>query len=56
MTQMTTSIPFNFVFDYLPDSIVVKKMFGMHYIYLGKKDHAAVAQTGIKNPNLMAFG
>src|SRR5438874_1234200 len=32
---MTT--PFDFVFDYLPANIIVKKMFGMHYIYLGKK-------------------
>jgi hypothetical protein len=34
---MISQIPFDFVFDYLPDSIVVKKMFGMHYIYLGRK-------------------
>jgi len=29
--------PFDFIFDYLPTSIVVKKMFGMHYLYLGEK-------------------
>lgn len=34
---MANPSPFDFVLDYLPDSIVVKKMFGMHYIYLGKK-------------------
>ena len=34
---MLKSIPFDFVFDYLPESIVTKKMFGMHYIYWGKK-------------------
>lgn len=32
-----TNPPFDFVFDYLPTGIIVKKMFGMHYIYLGKK-------------------
>jgi len=32
-----TSVPFDFVFDYLPADITVKKMFGMHYIYLGKR-------------------
>ena len=31
------TIPFDFVIDYLPAGITVKKMFGMHYIYLGKK-------------------
>src|ERR1700712_2811348 len=34
---MPTSIPFDFVFDYLPSSITTKKLFGMHYIYLGKR-------------------
>lgn len=34
---MTKSIPYDFVFDYLPLGIIVKPMFGMHYIYLGKK-------------------
>jgi hypothetical protein len=34
---MDKSIPFDFVFDYLPTGIIVKKMFGMHYIYLGKR-------------------
>jgi hypothetical protein len=34
---MTTCIPFDFVLDYLPNGIIVKKMFGMHYIYLGKR-------------------
>ena len=32
-----TSVPFDFVFDYLPADITVKKMFGMHDIYLGKR-------------------
>jgi len=34
---MTKSAPFDFVFDYLPTGITVKKMFGMYYIYLGKR-------------------
>ncbi|GAC1302233.1 MAG: hypothetical protein NVSMB24_06500 [Mucilaginibacter sp.] len=34
---VTKLVPFDFVFDYLPVGITVKKMFGMHYIYLGKR-------------------
>jgi hypothetical protein len=34
---MPTSVPFDFVFDYLPIGITTKKLFGMHYIYLGKR-------------------
>jgi len=34
---MIKSVPFDFVFDYLPTGITVKKMFGMHYIYLCKR-------------------
>lgn len=34
---MAKSIPYDFVFDYLPVGIIVKPMFGMHYIYLDKK-------------------
>ena len=34
---MANSIPYEFVFDYLPNAVIVKKMFGMHYIYWGKK-------------------
>lgn len=34
---MLRSIPFDFVFDYLPAGITTKKMFGMHYIYWGQK-------------------
>jgi hypothetical protein len=43
---MVNAIPYEFVFDYLPSSIIVKKMFGMHYVYWGKKDHAYPPQTG----------
>jgi hypothetical protein len=32
-----TDVPFDFVFDYLPTGIVLKKMFGMHYVYRGKR-------------------
>jgi hypothetical protein len=32
-----TNTPFDFVLDYLPSGIIIKKMFGMHYIYLGKR-------------------
>jgi len=34
---MAQPAPFDFVFDYLPAGITIKKMFGMHYIYLGKR-------------------
>jgi hypothetical protein len=34
---MSTSIPYEFVLDYLPADVIVKRMFGMHYIYRGKK-------------------
>ena len=34
---MAKAIPYEFVLDYLPPGIIVKKMFGMHYIYLAKK-------------------
>lgn len=34
---MEKSVPFSFVFDYLPAGIITKKMFGMYYIYLGKR-------------------
>jgi hypothetical protein len=34
---MAKPTPFDFVFDYLPTGIVIKRMFGMHYIYLGKR-------------------
>ena len=34
---MVNSIPYEFVFDYLPGDIITKKMFGMHYVYWRKK-------------------
>ena len=34
---MAKPSPFEFVLDYLPAGINVKPMFGMHYIYLGKR-------------------
>ncbi len=34
---MAKLIPFDFVYDYLPRTVVTKSMFGMHYIYLNKK-------------------
>jgi hypothetical protein len=34
---MLNVIPYEFVFDYLPAGITVRKMFGMHYIYWRKK-------------------
>ena len=37
MAKSVPTIPYEFVFDYLPAGITSKKMFGMHYIYWGKK-------------------
>jgi len=34
---MVNSIPYEFVLDYLPADVITKKMFGMYYIYWGKK-------------------
>jgi hypothetical protein len=34
---MAKPVPYEFVLDYLPPGIIVKKMFGMHYIYLTKR-------------------
>src|SRR5476651_839047 len=34
---MAKLMPYNFVFDYLPDRVITKPMFGMYYIYLDKK-------------------
>ncbi len=34
---MADHIPYEFVLDYLPPDITVKKMFGMHYIYWQKR-------------------
>ena len=34
---MPSPVPYEFVFDYLPQDIIVKPMFGMHYIYWGKR-------------------
>jgi hypothetical protein len=34
---MAAAIPYEFVIDYLPANVMIKKMFGMYYIYWGKK-------------------
>ena len=34
---MAQPVPFEFILDYLPTGITVKRMFGMHYIYWGKR-------------------
>jgi hypothetical protein len=34
---MSKAAPFDFVFDYLPQNVIIKPMFGMHYIYLNRK-------------------
>lgn len=48
---MVTSIPFDFVFDYLPAGIVTKKMFGMHYIYWGKRI-MLILRRSVNEPDL----
>lgn len=34
---MAKPVPYDFVLDYLPRGIILKPMFGMHYIYMNKK-------------------
>ncbi len=46
---MAKAVPYNFVLDYLPDSIVLKYMFGWHYIYWGKKLMIVLSKT-LKRP------
>ena|ERR1700749_4237977 len=41
--------PFEFVLDYLPAGVVVKPMFGMHYIYLGKRI-LMILRKSVKEP------
>lgn len=43
---MTNDLPFDFVLDYLPSAVIVRKMFGMHYIYLGKKIMLILRERG----------
>jgi len=42
---MAKAVPYNFVLDYLPDSIVLKYMFGWHYVYWGKKLMVVLSKT-----------
>ena len=42
---MAKAIPYNFVLDYLPDSVVLKYMFGWHYVYWGKKLMVVLSKT-----------
>jgi hypothetical protein len=35
--MMARIVPYDFVFDYLPQNVVVKPMFGMYYLYFNKK-------------------
>jgi hypothetical protein len=48
---MAKLIPYDFVFDYLPVHVIVKQMFGMHYIYLNKKIVLILRKAG-KNENM----
>ncbi|HVW14471.1 MAG TPA: hypothetical protein VHB54_11625 [Mucilaginibacter sp.] len=40
------SVPYEFVFDYLPRNIIVKPRFGMHYIYLNRKIMIILRKVG----------
>ena len=46
---MAKPTPYDFVFDYLPPGIIVKPMFGFHYIYWGKK-LMLILCTNLKHP------
>lgn len=48
---MAKSALFDFIFDYLPAGITVKKVFGMHYIYLGKRI-MLILRMSVKQPEL----
>jgi hypothetical protein len=47
--EMPTPPPFEFVLDYLPNGIIVKKMFGMYYIYLRQRI-LLILRKAIKEP------
>lgn len=46
---MKKTMPFNFLLDYLPASVVIKPAIGMYYIYFDGKIVLIFRQTG-KNP------
>jgi len=43
--------PFDFIFDYLPGDIIVRWLFGMHYIYYNKKN-ILILRDAAKEPEL----
>ena len=48
---MKFTVPFDFIFDYLPAGIIVHRTFGMYYIYLNKKNMLIIRKLN-KNLNL----
>jgi hypothetical protein len=48
---MKANQPYDFIFDYLPRDIIVRKLFGMYYIYWNKK-HLLILRKLSKNENL----
>ena len=48
---MKVKPPYDFIFDYLPDDIIVKWLFGMHYIYFNKKN-ILILRDAVKEPEL----
>lgn len=43
---MPKAVPYDLVFDYLPQNVVVRPMFGMYYIYLNKKIMLILRKAG----------
>ncbi|HTE10353.1 MAG TPA: hypothetical protein VK645_05270 [Chitinophagaceae bacterium] len=48
---MKATPPYDFIFDYLPDNVIVNRVFGMYYIYLNKKNMLILRKLD-KNINL----
>jgi hypothetical protein len=48
---MKATPPYDFIFDYLPDAIIVRRVFGMYYIYLNQKNMLILRKLS-KNQNL----
>jgi hypothetical protein len=49
--MMARIVPYDFVFDYLPQNVVVKPMFGMYYLYFNKKI-MLILRRASKNPGM----
>jgi len=51
MSGLKNNPPYDFIFDYLPDGIIVRWLFGMHYIYFDRKN-ILILRDAAKEPQL----